>query len=98
MEPVTSTNDAKEYKYITLDNKLQVLLVSNLNVIEKFSGSSSSDEQVSSNSDPDSSDVGRSHRAAACLTVGVGSFCDSDQVLGLAHYVEHMLFMGTINV
>jgi len=35
-----------------------------------------------------------SRRAGACLTVGVGSFADPEHLPGLAHYLEHMLFMG----
>jgi len=35
-----------------------------------------------------------SMKAAACLTVGIGSFADPPQFQGLAHYLEHMLFMG----
>ena len=34
-------------------------------------------------------------RAAAALCVGVGHFCDPDDLPGLAHYLEHMLFMGS---
>lgn len=37
----------------------------------------------------------RSHLAAACLTVSVGSMADPPEVRGLAHYLEHMLFMGS---
>jgi protease-3 len=33
--------------------------------------------------------------AAVSLSVGVGSYQDPDQHLGLAHYLEHMLFLGT---
>ncbi|GLD96077.1 hypothetical protein PINS_up004755 [Pythium insidiosum] len=33
--------------------------------------------------------------AAACLTIGVGSMADPPHVKGLAHYLEHMLFMGS---
>jgi hypothetical protein len=29
------------------------------------------------------------------LAVGVGSFCDPEQLQGLSHYLEHMLFMGS---
>lgn len=35
------------------------------------------------------------HHAAACLTVGVGSMADPADLRGLAHYLEHMLFMGS---
>ncbi|KAK9820983.1 hypothetical protein WJX81_000873 [Elliptochloris bilobata] len=34
-------------------------------------------------------------KAAAALAVGVGSFSDPDDVQGLSHYLEHMLFMGS---
>ncbi|KAJ2794804.1 metalloprotease [Coemansia guatemalensis] len=37
-----------------------------------------------------------SKTAAAALTVGVGSHADPDDVLGLAHLLEHMLFMVSI--
>src|SRR5690606_13679911 len=33
--------------------------------------------------------------AAVSMGVGVGSFQDPDAQLGLAHYLEHMLFLGT---
>ena len=34
-------------------------------------------------------------RAAASMNVGVGSAQDPDDLAGLAHYLEHMLFLGT---
>lgn len=34
-------------------------------------------------------------QAAAALAVGVGSFSDPQALQGLAHYLEHMLFMGS---
>lgn len=34
-------------------------------------------------------------KSAAALSVGVGSFSDPIEAQGLAHYLEHMLFMGT---
>jgi len=33
--------------------------------------------------------------AAACIDVGVGSLSDPPELNGLAHFLEHMLFMGT---
>ncbi len=40
-------------------------------------------------SDPDATE------SAAALAVGVGSFAEPDDRPGLAHFLEHMLFMGT---
>ena len=35
------------------------------------------------------------HRSAAALSVGIGHLHDPKQKQGLAHYLEHMLFLGT---
>ncbi len=35
------------------------------------------------------------NRSAAALSVGIGSLQNPDDKLGLAHYLEHMLFLGT---
>jgi insulysin len=35
------------------------------------------------------------HRSAAALSVGTGSLYDPEDKMGLAHYLEHMLFLGT---
>jgi insulysin len=34
-------------------------------------------------------------KAAASLNVDVGNFCDPTHLPGLAHFCEHMLFLGT---
>lgn len=36
-----------------------------------------------------------SNHAAASMDVGVGSFSDPKEIQGLAHFLEHMLFLGT---
>ena len=65
--PVRGAIDDRDYRYFTLANGLQVLLVS----------------------DP------ATDKAAASLAVNVGSFDESDARPGLAHFLEHMLFLGT---
>jgi len=65
MDIIKSINDKLLYRYITLENNLSVLLISDPNTV------------VSS----------------ASLSVAVGSYHDG-QVIGIAHFLEHMLFMG----
>ena len=62
-----SPNDAREYRYLVLANKMRVLLVS----------------------DPETD------KAAAALSVYRGSFHEPEDRPGLAHFLEHMLFIGT---
>src|ERR1700733_13258894 len=45
--------------------------------------------QILAISDPDAS------TSAACLTVNIGSLDDGD-IMGIAHFLEHMLFMGSV--
>lgn len=62
-----SPADSRDYRFITLDNGLKVLLIS----------------------DPDTD------KAAASLSIEVGSFENPEDRDGLAHFLEHMLFLGT---
>ena len=62
-----SPNDEREYAAVTLDNGLQVLMVSDATT----------------------------EKSAAALSVGVGAFSDPLDFQGMAHYLEHMLFMGS---
>ena len=67
VQPIQSPNDDLEYRLLTLENELQVLLIS----------------------DPDTP------KAAASLDVMVGSGDNPPGRGGLAHFLEHMLFLGT---
>lgn len=60
-------NDKRLYRSITLNNQLEVLIIS----------------------DPDL------NKSAAAMDVAVGSLEDPEDHLGLAHFLEHMLFLGT---
>ena len=64
---IKSANDTRDYEWLTLDNGLQALLVS----------------------DP------KATKAAAALDVNVGAKADPEERQGLAHFLEHMLFLGT---
>lgn len=65
--PKVSPHDSRDYRVLTLENGLEVLLVS----------------------DPDAD------KAAASMNVDVGSAQDPEDLAGLAHFLEHMLFLGT---
>lgn len=62
-----SPADSRSYRFLTLDNGMKVLLVS----------------------DPEAD------KAAASLSIDVGSFENPADRDGLAHFLEHMLFLGT---
>ena len=64
---VTSPNDDREYRYLTLSNGVRTLLVA--------------DE--------------RTDKSAAALAVLRGSYDEPAERPGLAHFLEHMLFIGT---
>lgn len=66
-EIIVSAIDKREYRHITLPNKLQALLVH----------------------DP------KTEKSSACCDVLVGALSDPKEAQGLAHFLEHMLFMGT---
>ncbi|CAI5728102.1 unnamed protein product [Peronospora effusa] len=59
------------------------------------SDSDISEDDDSFNDDEETHDGALSCRAGACLTVGIGSFAEPVTLPGLAHYLEHMLFMGS---
>ena len=64
---IKSPIDRKQYRYLELDNRLKILLVS--------------DKETD--------------KSAAALDVYVGSGSDPAGWPGLAHFLEHMLFLGT---
>ncbi len=66
-QPVKSPNDDYQYRLLTLDNQMEVLLISDPNT----------------------------PKAAASLDVLVGSGDNPPGREGLAHFLEHMLFLGT---
>ncbi len=64
---IKSPNDDREYRSVTLENSLDVLLIS----------------------DPDTD------KAATSLDISIGSAANPKDRAGLAHFLEHMLFLGT---
>lgn len=62
-----SPNDTREYRYLYLENRMKVLLIS----------------------DPET------EKEAVSLDINIGSGDDPADRPGLAHFLEHMLFLGT---
>ena len=52
------------------------------------------DDDDDDDSESDEDDEGL-REAAAAMVVGVGSMYDPPEAQGMAHFLEHMLFMGT---
>ncbi|MGM0449861.1 MAG: insulinase family protein [Pseudomonadota bacterium] len=67
LTPESGPGEAAQYRYLTLENGLGALLISD----------------------------SRADKAAAALDVHVGAGADPDDRPGLAHFTEHMLFLGT---
>ena len=75
-----SKSDLKSYKLVNLDNGLEILLVDSSKLAESRKKS------------PDDKEA--SSKAAAAMFVSVGSFADPAVAEGVAHFLEHMIFMG----
>ncbi|OQS07380.1 nardilysin [Thraustotheca clavata] len=56
---------------------------------------SDEEDEESDEEDEEGEPMRAPRKAGACLTVGVGSFAEPPELGGLAHYLEHMLFMGS---
>lgn len=81
LEPVVkSKNDKKEYRAVRLENGLTALLIADTEPEDCIGdGAEAKSEKMS----------------AAALCIGTGSFSDPDDIPGLAHFLEHMVFMGS---
>ncbi|KAM7533559.1 hypothetical protein Aperf_G00000119016 [Anoplocephala perfoliata] len=91
--------DYKSYRYLQLPNGLRAILVSNVKpgeVVEPIEISRSDDnEEVGSQTGSEDVFESELRKSAAALCVHVGSFSDPVEAQGLAHFLEHMLFMGS---
>jgi hypothetical protein len=98
---IKSENDPNEYRYTTLPNGIDVLLVRT-----PFGATAPTDK---SNANPDSVPAGQmptmtpsgrvaSKPAAVALSTRIGFFADPPEFPGLAHFLEHMLFMVRFSI
>jgi len=91
--PVSSPHDPRAYRHCTLANGLEALLV---NDKPKSQQQPQRTKQQPQPQQSDAGDSGSSGEKPACvaLSVRVGSWSDPAAIPGLAHFLEHMLFMG----
>ncbi|CAG9807971.1 unnamed protein product [Chironomus riparius] len=98
--PIKSKSDRKEYRLIYLENGLKALLIQhkaeeNSDTSDDHNVSASESEEDESASEGEEEGHEREKLAAVALSIGTGSFNDPNDIQGLAHFVEHMIFMGS---
>lgn len=94
-EIIKSPHDKRRYRQIKLSNDLHCLLIAEPNAKPKSSkrdNVNDTDDTAATTQDSDQ------QPAIAAMSVKVGHFSDTDAVKGLAHFCEHLLFMGTEKV
>ena len=88
--PIKSPTDLKDYKVIQLENGLKALLISDTTYdLKKLD-----QEELEVENGATDSKTGLK-RSAASLSIEVGSYSDPEDLQGLAHFLEHMVFMGS---
>lgn len=96
MSPITSISDKKKYRLIKLENGLEALLIHHELECQLDDEEESASEKAESDDESEGEEVEREKLSAVSLCVGAGSFQDHDyKIEGLAHFVEHMIFMGS---
>merc|ERR1711860_433337 len=87
---IKSPTDLKDYKLIQLENGLKALLISDTTYdLKKLD-----QEELEVENGATNSQTGLK-RSAASLRIEVGSYSDPEELPGLAHFLEHMVFMGS---
>nr|CDS33164.2 nardilysin [Hymenolepis microstoma] len=91
--------DYKIYRYLQLQNGIRVILISNVKSGETIEPLDCNKDDVNDEIESQGSDGEVPEfdlrKSAAALTVKVGSFSDPEEAQGLAHFLEHMVFMGS---
>ena len=96
-------NDKRQYRLVELSNGIAALLISDPTIEETSSAASGARSGSCwpwrrngfAGAGEEDGDGAGTRKAACALAVGVGYLSDPPELQGCAHYVEHMLFMGT---
>jgi secreted Zn-dependent insulinase-like peptidase len=95
---LTPVNDKRAYRLIELPNRMRALLISDPTIGQSDGegprGAAPMGCWPAASQRAAEDDAG-SKMAACAIAVGVGYLCDPPHLGGLAHFLEHMLFMGT---
>ncbi|KAL5104284.1 Nardilysin [Taenia crassiceps] len=89
---VKSSADFKSYRYIQLKNGLRAMLISSLKPGETAESKTEKNEHACSDDEKAKSVI---RKSAAALCIRAGCFSDPIEAQGLAHFLEHMVFMGS---
>ncbi|CAH8339714.1 unnamed protein product [Eruca vesicaria subsp. sativa] len=103
---VKSPNDRRLYRVIELENGLSALLIHDPDIYldggdqidEDYEDGEEEVEDGDESYEEDEVKEKEDHqtkKAAAAMCVAMGSFLDPPEAQGLAHFLEHMLFMGS---
>ncbi|VDM18659.1 unnamed protein product [Hydatigera taeniaeformis] len=102
MEVVKSSADFKSYRFTQLANGLRAMLISSLKPGETVDSDSDSESEVLEQCEEEEAachdgngSKSAMRKSAAALCVNVGYFTDPLEAQGLAHFLEHMVFMGS---
>ena len=87
---IKSPTDLKDYKLIQLENGLKALLISDT----AYDLKKLDQEELEVENGVTNGQTGLK-RSAASLRIEVGSYSDPEELQGLAHFLEHMVFMGS---
>ena len=95
-------SDTRQYRLISLPNGMNALLISDPTIggkasqkMQEPSGCWPCRRRAPADEDEANDEEAATKKAACALSVGVGYLSDPSELQGCAHYVEHMLFMGT---
>ncbi|XP_060660228.1 nardilysin [Drosophila nasuta] len=93
--PDKSEGDKKQYRILNLSNGVNAMLISDPTTPEGSASSLSAAKTPSKQSSTTTLEQFHGKLAACAVLVNVGSFSEPYEYPGMAHFLEHMIFMGS---